>query len=264
MNSKKQNIIVALVISLLIHLVLFSLGFYFLDRGKMASPKEEIMEVDLLKDKDWSIADIPRPKFEKRPKKAKHLGVHDQTVEEEMVADSTPRAPGRPASRGGEGMDKIKESFTKSRHEERETIRLTEREKEPAQLGSFRAVPEDYYPDYKRGPHTYINVQKHMDVAYFVMLKRIFKLAWDPTHALRSHFMAGEVSRGKIRVVLGLTINKSGGLSEVFVINSSGLKRYDREAMRAVQASAPFRSPPQKFVAKDGLLRISWAFVVYL
>jgi TonB family protein len=146
--------------------------------------------------------------------------------------------------------------------EMREVIKLSKKEK--GSLGTFTKLPEDYYPDYKRGPHTFINVMKHMDAGYFVRLKRVFKLAWDPSGILRGGMLSGEVSRGRIRVVLGLSIDRSGILSELFVINGSGVKGYDKEALRAVRASAPFSTPPKKFLANDGILRISWSFVVYL
>lgn len=264
MKNRRQNIILALVISLLLHFILVGLGLYISGLKIRPPQKEEVMEVDLQTDQEWKIADIAPPKKEVRPKKAKHIGVHDSTVKEETVATTTPRAPGRPETRGGEGMENIKKKFdpTENTFEKREVIRLPKEKMRASK--DFRVMPEDYYPDYKRGPHTYINVLKHMDAGYFVRLKRVFKLAWDPSPALRSHMMTGEVSRGKIRVVLGITIGNSGGLDELFVINSSGLKAYDREAMRAVRASAPFSAPPSKFLAKDKTLRISWSFVVYL
>jgi len=269
-REKKQQIVLALILSLLLHVGLVSVLYLLADMKITPPEKEEVMEVDLRLDQEWKIADIAPPKVEKRPKVAKHIGIHDSSVEDEMVAASTPRAPGRPESRGGKGMDEIKQELTKAdshfqeKEEIREVIRLTEKEKSSPSLGSMQSSLDDYYPDYKRGPHTYINVMKHKDAAYFVRLKRVFKLAWDPTHVLREHFYAGEVSRGRIRVVLGFSISPTGALDEIFVINSSGLKGYDREAMRAVRASAPFSSPPKKFLDKDGILRVSWSFVVYL
>jgi len=72
------------------------------------------------------------------------------------------------------------------------------------------------------------------------------------------------VTRGSVDVVLGVSVNKGGELAELFVFRSSGIPAYDEEALRTVRASSPFASPPDKFLAKDGLLRMSWTFSVYL
>lgn len=260
MKTFKKEIITATVISLVLHMLLVMVCYLYLGRISIVPPDEEIITIDL-KDDNWKIADIMPPKVEERPAEAKHIGVHDAKADEETVADQFERAPGRPVSRGGEGVEKVKE----------EAGRLFKSEGfaevRPDQLGDvdpLRKIPEDFYPDYKRGPHTYINVLKHPDVAYFVRLKRVFKLAWDPTSVLMRHRMTGEISRGSIKVVLGLAVDSTGEISELFVINSSGMEDYDAEAVRAVRASAPFSAPPGKLLAADNILRVSWTFVVYM
>ncbi|MFH1829955.1 MAG: energy transducer TonB [Pseudomonadota bacterium] len=99
---------------------------------------------------------------------------------------------------------------------------------------------------------------------YFVRLKRAFKIAFNPIPALRNHFSYNRVTRGSVDVVLGVSVNRLGDLSELFVFRSSGIDEYDREALRTVRSSAPFSTPPEKFIDDDGLLRMSWTFTVYL
>lgn len=267
-SSTKKTLITAVALSLLIHVLLLGFAYFYYSWPKSgAKESEQIIQIDL---KDgWKIADIAPPKVEQKPEKSKHLGMYDSKVEEETVASQTARAPARPVSRGGEGAEKLKKEevhkFFKpdSLPEPREEKKKKSDSKTDS-IASTQQLPEDFYPDYKRGQHTYINTLKHPDVGYFVMLKHVFKLAWDPASVLRGHMMIGEVSRGNIKVVLGLSISPSGNMEELFVVNSSGIPAYDTEALRAVRASAPFASPPKKLLQNDNMLRITWTFVVYM
>jgi len=72
------------------------------------------------------------------------------------------------------------------------------------------------------------------------------------------------VARGAISCVLAVSVDRTGHLDELFVLRSSGHGNYDEEALRTVRASSPFASPPEKFLEKDGMLRMSWTFIVYI
>lgn len=123
-------------------------------------------------------------------------------------------------------------------------------------------LPEDYYPNYNYGAHTYLNVLKYPDVEYFVRLKRAFKQTWSPMSAVQQYIASGG-RRDTIAVVLALSVDSSGNMSELFVLRGSGSAGYDQEALRTVRANAPFSAPPEKLL-KDGLLRMSWTFIVYM
>lgn len=269
MRSKKE-ITIAVIASLLMHMILLVVLYYKSDFGdKVSEPDEQIMMIDL-KDPNMQIADIPPPKVEERPDKSRHIGMYDQKVTEETVADKFVRAPGRPERRGGEGIEKakekakVKEIVSDKNGVKNLTEKRPQKRMEESSAGSVARMPEDFYPDYKRGGHTYVNVLKHPDVGYFVMMKRVLKLAWDPVSVLRRRSMANEISRGNIKVVLGLSISKTGELQELFVINSSGMDDYDQEAIRAIKVSSPFSAPPPKLMESDGVLRVMWTFIVYV
>lgn len=261
MKINRNTILVFILLSCIMHISAGLLLYSYLSRYS-GGKEEQIIEIDL-ENGGWKIADIEPPEKEEVPKKARFLGMYNSSVKEETVSSGFPRAPGRPAHRGGGDIDKLK----------RDADGLYGRKtKEFASLGpgsldrelGAEKLPEDFYPDYKRGGHTYLNVMKHPDVAYFVRLKRVFKLAWDPTDALMRGRSNGEISRGSIKVVLGLAINPEGDIDELFVINGSGMDEYDQEAIRAVRVSAPFSAPPRKLAEADGMLRLTWTFVVYL
>lgn len=124
-------------------------------------------------------------------------------------------------------------------------------------------LSEDYYPNYNFGAHTYVNVLRYPDVEYFVRLKRAFKQTWNPVPAVQQYFASGGAKANSIAVVLAVSVDPSGNMSELFVLKSSGSGQYDQEALRTVRANAPFSAPPQN-ILKNNLLRMSWTFVVYL
>jgi TonB family protein len=61
-----------------------------------------------------------------------------------------------------------------------------------------------------------------------------------------------------------VSVDGKGELAELFILRSSGLPAYDDEALRTVRSSAPFSSPPEKFLKDNGVLRMSWTFVIYI
>ena len=139
-----------------------------------------------------------------------------------------------------------------------------QREETASPSSRIGELPEDFFPDYKIGDHTYLNVLRFPNVQYFVRLKRIFKTTFNPVPVLRNYVMTNQVSRGTVEVVLGVEVDGGGRLARLFIINSSGLQGYDQEAVRTVRDSAPFAKVPDNLKDEDGILRMSWTFTVYL
>lgn len=133
--------------------------------------------------------------------------------------------------------------------------------------GSQAAPPSqnnagDYYPDYKIGNRTYLNVRGNPHISYFVELKRKFEVAWNPVRAVRP-YIAEIQGQGKLEVVCGISISRSGQLSQLIFIQQSTLDAYDKEAQRTVQISAPFSAPPDHLLKEDGQLHVAFGFTLY-
>jgi TonB family protein len=271
---KRRELIISVLISILIHiLVVVSLRYIpNTARDDSLNPIEVFLDKP---EKGWKIADIPEPGVQQKPDKSEFLGMYDQSVKEETVANGDQKA-----ERGDQKSEtRGQKSDNKGQRTETMSKRLHDFDKDIFTMkgpssndgtavssgdGSFSSVPEDFYPDYKKGDHTYINVLRYPDVEYFVRLKRMFKMTWDPVTALRRDVSALSVSRGIVSCVVAVSVDKGGSLSELFVLKSSGIANYDSEAIRTVRASSPFSSPPEKFLKDDGLLRMSWTFIIYL
>lgn len=268
--EERQPIWPYLLLSLLLHAALLLLVTRAMTTPVLAEKTIEIIPIEEVPDeRNFRIADIEKPAEEHKPKQAKFLGMYDSTVSQESVAitkkpskrqgEAKRRKPsGGPRKRSRKSVSKDKLfAFDESIFDSKQKSS----QERPAEPGG---ALDDFYPDFKRGARTYLNVLRHPDVEYFVRLKRAFKIAFNPVPALKSHFANNLITRGSIDVVLGVSVNRSGNLSELFIFRSSGITAYDQEALRTVRSSSPFSTPPNKFVDDDGLLRMSWTFTVYL
>lgn len=272
-DEEKSSFIPYLVVSLAVHIFLMSLLY---TNVKIPEMKEEVVEIFPVIEKEgaYEIADIAKPAVEKRPKKAKFLGMYDSSVERETVAARTRVGSGKKSGGASAQARKLKSPGSKIFDSSKRgslynfdrklfaSRRPDIEEGDGGRAGSeFR---EDFYPDYRLGDRTYLNVLRYPDVDYFVRMKRQFKMTFNPTPSLRQYFSVNRVAQGSVEVALAVSVDRSGNLSELFVLKSSGISTYDQEAMRTVRASSPFARPPDKFLKDDGMLRMSWTFTVYL
>lgn len=258
-----------LLYSLLLHLlVIFLLKMpkqVPLTEPEVAKP----IWIDLQKGKQ--IADILEPEKQERPDQNQFLGMYDSKVKEEQVAavqgksdriqPQQPDRPGKPKQKKEKAVEKreVSKDGLYAAREERH------REEESESVGGVaEALPEDFYPDFKKGGRTYLNVLRFPDIQYFVRLKRVFKMTFNPQRALEEAYLTNQISRGQIATVLGVSVDRRGELAELFVFRSSGVEHYDQEALRTIKASSPFSVPPQKLLDPDGVVRMSWTFIVYL
>lgn len=273
--------------SIFIHVLFFFLIPKAISPARFEEKPIEVFAVEEVPEENkipYRIADIAKPEVEERPKDAKFLGLYDSTVLHEQVGISkglgVAGAPPKLRTRIGDQAPKQKVRASKSdateisRSEERHNRLLAfnkdifDDKKNKLDEESSGSKPmggmDDFYPDFRRGAHTYLNVLRYPGVEYFVRMKRAFKIAFNPEPSLREYFSRNLVTRGSIDVVLGVSVGRSGNLSELFVFRSSGVPAYDEEALRTVRASSPFSSPPEKFLDADDTLRMSWTFSVYL
>ncbi len=262
--KSSETIRLYIIISLLVHILLLIAASWKMKDMSMRDFKPstpEVVEVNLLPDPSYQIADIEPPKKEEKPKDSKFVGLYDSRVEEEKVAPSQPLR-----HRGGHEDAKQEKKQQGKGTGEKLALKTPEKSAEPQGLGdSFTdSLPQDFFPDRKIGDKTYLNVLRFPKIGYFVRLKKIFHTTWNPAPAVRSYAGTNFISKGQMGVVLGVAINQSGELAELFVINSSGLPAYDQEAIRTIRDSAPFAVPPSDLLDSTKTLRMVWTFTVYL
>ncbi len=267
MNRRLKQFLPYLILSLLIHFLAL-LYFRIPEKNPMeALQTESPIWIDL-KNGKMEIADIAQPKVEERPTDPRFLGAYDSHVKEEQVAKRQGRGGVAGENKQKQKVQKEKEVVEKLEKFDKGLVAVKESKQKPQpsfEEGEPGEAPaDDFYPDFKRGKRTYLNVLRFPDVQYFVRLKRVFKLTFNPLAPLKEAYFANQISRGRIETVLGASLDAGGNLAELFIFKSSGIERYDQEALRTIKASSPFSTPPAKLLDKEGLLRMSWTFTVYL
>lgn len=274
-----------ILLSLVLHAIFFIFVPRFIPPTNFEEKPLEVFAVTPMNEPQqkmpYDIADIAEPAKQEKPKDARFLGQYDSTVNEETVGTTRKGTDGgdkgstkkfktvigrtkpKPAKKPELSKDRLF-AFNKDIFDDNRAQKSIEEEDKKSGSAKKAGGLDDFYPDFKRGSHTYLNVLRYEGVEYFVRMKHAFKITFNPEPSLRDHFTMNRITRGSIDVVLGVSVNRSGELSELFVFRSSGIPGYDEEALRTVRASAPFASPPDKFLADDGQLRMSWTFSVYL
>lgn len=252
-------------LSFFIHLaVLFLLKSGLIRYEKNIPPQEKIVFISL--QKNLPIADIEKPQKEETPKEATAQGLYNQRVEKETVATST-QPQKKPSQRASQEKKQTHQQEPKKEFSQKKVEDLIFKKEEvipgmPEQAEEPFRSEGDFLPNYTIGNRTYLNTLANPNIAYFVELKRKFKLTFNPVPALRAHI--NEISRGKIDVILGVSVNAQGNIADLIIIRTSGIQAYDQEGIRTVRASSPFTSPPSNLLAPDQLLHMAWTFSVYL
>lgn len=122
---------------------------------------------------------------------------------------------------------------------------------------------QEFLPDYTIGGKTYLNALKMQEVSYFVKMKRILKLRWNPIPPVRNYLMNEKSKVSRIQCVVGVSLDENGKILNMFMIKSSAVGGYDREVLQTFKDSSPFSKPPEKYL-KNGELNMHWTFTVYL
>lgn len=256
---RNRRTIVFLLISLLLHLV----GSWQVLRWMtQAEHRQREQLLTRLASQVMDVVYLTEPANQIRPRHATKWGREDHATTEETVARHRPL----PMAKSPAVAPRAPSHDTAARplHAPRLPATAIVRQLDG---GLTAHLPEDYFPNYKHGAHTYVNVWRHPDVGYFVEIKQMVGTAWNPLPVAHAHLPV--LSRqGALKTVLGITIDREGNLEEKFVLKSSGVAAFDAEALRAFTMSAPFFAPPDELLAIDGLaddrLHLSVSFHVYL
>lgn len=123
------------------------------------------------------------------------------------------------------------------------------------------APAPDHVKNVPVGDATYLNTRRHIYASFFNRVKQQVAQHWNPTGTYRRRDPYGNVYGVRDRhTTLQVILTKSGKLTKVSVLRSSGLSFLDREAMRAFREAQPFPNPPKGLVSKDGKIRFKFGF----
>jgi TonB family protein len=110
-------------------------------------------------------------------------------------------------------------------------------------------------PGVREGDATVLNTRAFKYADFFRRLGEAIRAEWDPNRAWNALDPQDQIFGRSARVVLvDIVLEPGGNLREARVARSSGLEFFDREALRAIDAAAPFPNPPRGLVGAEGLI----------
>lgn len=123
----------------------------------------------------------------------------------------------------------------------------------------------DYLRDVEEGDKTLLNRKRSRYWSFMQRLKESVAQEWNPVTEYKRRDPHGNVYGVKNRyTLLNMTLNGDGTLRTIYVMHSSGLDFYDKEAVRAIRAAAPFPNPPEGLKDQDGLIQINFGLLLDL
>lgn len=136
-------------------------------------------------------------------------------------------------------------------------------------FGTLSRIEGNPAPDHvtgvKEGDQTLLNSRRYVYASFFNRVKQQVAQHWNPNLVYRRRDPYGNVYGVKDRhTTLKVILTKGGKLRKVFVVNSSGLKFLDREAMRAFRQAQPFPNPPEGLIDKDGNIQFKFGFFLQI
>jgi TonB family protein len=116
------------------------------------------------------------------------------------------------------------------------------------------------------GEETWLNAREFKYATFMNRMKSDIAQQWFPRvrDAQQARDPDGRLYFYKERtVVLSLTIDTSGNVKDLSVLQSSNVDFFDRAAMTSVQAAQPFPNPPRGMFREEAQVRIPFSFTMY-
>lgn len=115
----------------------------------------------------------------------------------------------------------------------------------------------------EEGEATFLNTREWKYASFFNRVKRDVGSQWHPVDAVRQADSSGHAAFGADRyTVLAVTLDASGRLEGLRIVQSSGISSLDREAMAAFERAQPFQNPPPGLLNERGDLAFNFGFHV--
>ncbi|MGL5804140.1 MAG: TonB family protein [Xenococcaceae cyanobacterium] len=103
----------------------------------------------------------------------------------------------------------------------------------------------------KEAPYAKLDARQDDLAPYFAEIRRKVKRNWQPVSPSEERY-----------TVLAFAIERSGKISQLKVVETSGDEQVDRDALEAIQKAAPFSNLPQSYPSDR--LEITFSFNIYI
>jgi TonB family protein len=121
----------------------------------------------------------------------------------------------------------------------------------------------NYLKDVAEGERTLLNQKRSRYWTFWDRMTRQVRREWSPIGELKKRDPFGNVyGVGLFYTRVDMVLNGDGTVRKLHVAKSSGLDFLDDEAIRALNAAAPFPNPPEGLKDEDGLIHIRFGFAM--
>lgn len=261
--------------SLFIHLLFFSSLFFFQDFSFAPEPTQASVTWIENQDIKNNLIDLPKNTNQQKPKKAKFVSSQNNTTPQETVAAkknpqanltevTTPNQTKQQQNQTKTTNNTQQHTITQNLNSQLKsyTPPVTQ-EKLGTKSQQWDRFSHDYYPSIKVGEKTWVNAYSLPEASYFTMLKRIFRLRFNPSPALRAYYSNHPIDARQIQTTILVVLSQNGALKQLSILRSSGIPGHDQEVLQTVKESSPFTSPPAKFLYQSEL-SMKWTFITYI
>ena len=109
-----------------------------------------------------------------------------------------------------------------------------------------------------------LNTQEFLYFSYYKRIHDRLEREWRPADALeRKYGHRFNFSGEQQATVVLMILNSDGSLNTIQMVKSSDYIELDKEAIRAIERTQPYESPPKGIINKDGKIQIKWGFILY-
>lgn len=264
-NRQRKKIILFIVLSCLIHLLFVQ--FLKFPRGVKEKSKPLIVERILPDEMKKQVVDDTGKTEETPPKETARLSKHNRSVKEETKSPIAGKTQNRAKISLTKPTPKeIKRNIAPPPKKSLSIADLTRRPMTQSQPSSEpRSMTDDYLPDVKSGLDTSLNTREFKYYSYFERIKDRLRMFWEPElkeRVQKLYHRGVELPDSDVITKLAIMLNKNGEISKISIIKNSGFIELDEAAIKAFERASPFPNPPSGMVEKDGVVHLTWSFVL--
>ncbi len=240
------------------------------------TPETMWIEVDPKSEKNIIVESKRGEKVEQAEKDA-YLSEATRKVDKEMVAKNR----GKPVPQAATQTPRMQEQAQDQEQGQEVTLNKlgvsfekilkqgAKRQDRPA-WSDFAQQFGDAFPEYVKGVEegetTALNTKEFVYFSYYKRIREQLDQAWRPLlrESLFKIFRSGRrlSSESEMTTKTLVTLDKSGEIVKVQVLEESGVRDLDSVAVDAFNKAGPFPNPPTGLVNASGQITIRWDFIL--
>ncbi|MCA9709373.1 MAG: energy transducer TonB, partial [Myxococcales bacterium] len=122
----------------------------------------------------------------------------------------------------------------------------------------------DHLPDVEDGAENLLNTDRFRFASFFNRMRDQIAQHWDPNAAMARADPDGRTyGRSTRKTLLHIRLTPKGAVKKIDIVNDSGVRELDREAVESVHLAAPFVNPPPQMIdAATGFIEIDFLFIL--